>query len=112
MIGTEGGAIIGAAEDPRYPPVREEDLTTRTLGAYHALLDDAPAYFFAHMPWLLANSAGEHFDERFEHAAWYKDRQGTVLPVVEVLKADTRKNEVRVWRESEFPSREKHDIQH
>ena len=95
VIGTEGGAIIGAAEDPRYPPVRTEDLTTLTVDAYHAMLDDAPAYFFAHTPWLLANSAGEHFDERFEHAAWYKNRLGNVLPVVEALKADPRKNEVR-----------------
>ena len=106
VIGTEGGAIIGAAEDPRYPPVREEDLTLLTLGAYHALLDDAPAYFFAHTPWLLANSAGEHLDERFERAAWYKDRQGTALPVVEALKADLRKDEVRVWGEPESPGGE------
>lgn len=102
VIGTEGGAVIGAAEDPRYPPVREEDLTRLTLAAYHAMLDDTPAYFFAHTPWLLANSAGEHFDERFEHAAWYKNRTGTVLPVVEALKADPRKNEVREWRELEM----------
>jgi hypothetical protein len=101
VIGTEGGASIGAAEDPRYPPVREEDLTALTLGAYHAMLDDAPAYFFAHMPWLLANSAGEHFDLRFEQAAWYKDRIGTTLPVVEALKSDPRKNEVRLWQEPE-----------
>jgi hypothetical protein len=95
VIGTEGGAIIGSAEDPRYPPVREEDLTTLTLAAYHALLDDAPPYFFAHTPWLLANSAGHHNDARFEQAAWYKDRKGTTLPVVEALKADPRKNEVK-----------------
>ncbi len=101
VISTEGGAVIGAAEDPRYPPVREEDLTALTLGAYHAVLDDAPGYFFAHTPWLLANSAGEHLDTRFEHAAWYKDREGTVLPVVDALKADPRKDEVRVWREPE-----------
>jgi hypothetical protein len=60
------------------------------------MLDNAPAYFFAHTPWLLANNAGGHPDERFEHAAWYKDREGTTLPVVEVLKADLRKDEVRV----------------
>jgi len=99
VISTEGGAIIGSAEDPRYPPIREEDLTTLTLSAYHAMLDDTPSYFFAHTSWLLANSAGEHFDERFEQAAWYKDRQGTVLPVVEALEADPRKDEVRVWSE-------------
>jgi hypothetical protein len=87
--------VIGAAEDPRYPPVRAEDLTTLTLNAYLAMLDDVPEYFFAQTPWLLANRAGEHTDDRFEQAAWYKDRQGTVLPVVEALKADPRKDEVR-----------------
>ena len=95
VIGTEGGAVLGAAEDPRYPPVTEADLVERTLAAYHFMLDDAPPYFFAHTPWLLANSAGNHADERFEHAAWYKDREGRVLPVVEALKADNRKDEVR-----------------
>ena len=35
------------------------------------------------------------YDERFEQAAWYKDREGTMLPVVEALRADPRKNEVR-----------------
>lgn len=99
VIGTEGGAIIGAAEDPRYPPVRAEDLTALTLGAYHAILDDAPPYFFAQTSWLLANNAGEHADERFEQAAWYKDRKGTVLPVVKALKADPRREEVRAWQE-------------
>jgi len=103
VIGTEGGAIIGAAEDPRYPPVREEDLTTLTLDAYHAVLDDAPPYFFAQTPWLMANKAGEHEDERFEQAAWYKDRAGTVLPVVEALKKDPRKEEVRAWEEPGLP---------
>lgn len=95
VISTEGGAITGAAEDPRYPPVTEEDLTARTLAAYHAILDDAPPYFFAQTAWLLANQAGGHTDARFEHAAWYKDRAGTVLPVVAALKADPRKNEAR-----------------
>ncbi len=95
LISTEGGAIVGSAEDPRYPAVSEEDLTRLTLAAYHAMLDDAPPYFFAHTPWLLANNAGQHDDERFEQAAWYKDRIGSTLPIVEALKADLRKNEVR-----------------
>lgn len=99
IISTEGGAIVGAAEDPRYPPVREEDVTTLTLGAYHAMLADAPAYFFAHTPWLVANRAGGHVDERFEQAAWYKDREGTTLPVVQALKLDPRRYEVRTWSE-------------
>ncbi len=68
IIGTEGGAIAGAAEDPRYPPVRDEDVTAMTLAAYHYMLDDAPPYFFAQTPWLLANRAIGGSDERFEHA--------------------------------------------
>ena len=103
VISTEGGAVIEAAEDPRYPPVSAEDLTRLTLAAYQAMLDDMPPYFFAHTPWLLANSAGDHADERFEQAAWYKDRKGTILPVVEALKADPRKNEVRIWQEPKLP---------
>ncbi|MCB0209321.1 MAG: PT domain-containing protein [Anaerolineae bacterium] len=103
IISTEGGATAGAEEDPRYPPVREEDVTTLTLDAYHFMLDEAPGYFFAHTPWLLANSAGEAGDERFENAAWYKDREGTTLPVVEALKDDPRKNEVRQWQEPSLP---------
>jgi hypothetical protein len=95
VIGTEGGAISGAAEDPRYPSLRNEDVTSLTLGAYHYMLDEAPAYFFAQTPWLLANQAAEHPDPRFEQAAWYKDRQGTTLPVVEALKTNPRKDEVR-----------------
>jgi hypothetical protein len=95
IIGVEGGAVVGAAEDPRYPPVREEDVTALTLAAYHAMLDSAPPYFFAHTSWLLANLAGGHADERFEQAAWYKDTQGNTLPVVQSLKEDPRRFEVR-----------------
>jgi len=95
IISAEGGAVVGSAEDPRYPPVREEDVTRLTLGAYHAVLDDAPPYFFAHTPWLLANFAGGHADERFEQAAWYKDTHGTVLPVVRALKNDPRRFETK-----------------
>jgi hypothetical protein len=99
LIGTEGGAILGSAEDPRYPSVNETDLTERTLAAYHFMLDQAPPYFFAHTPWLLANNAGGHADERFEHAAWYKDREGATLPLVEALKGDPRRGQVREWSE-------------
>lgn len=99
ILSTEGGAILGAAEDPRYPPVQAADVTGRTLAAYHFMLDDAPGYFFVHTPWLLANNAGGHPDQRFENAAWYKDREGTTLEVVEALKNDPRKEEVREWQE-------------
>ena len=104
LIGTEGGAIIGEAEDHRYPPVTDRDLTQRTLGAYHAMLDGAPGYFFAQTSWLLANRAGGNADARFEAAAWYKDRAGTVLPVVNALKSDERRDAVRAWQEPPLPN--------
>ncbi|MCG3209163.1 MAG: hypothetical protein FOGNACKC_02782 [Anaerolineae bacterium] len=95
ILGTEGGAIIGAAEDPRYPPVTEADHTRLTLQAYHFMLDAAPDYFFVQTPWLIANNAIGSNDPRFETAAWFKDRAGNALPVIEALKTDPRKSEVR-----------------
>jgi hypothetical protein len=65
------------------------------LGACHARLDDASA-----------SVSHTRINARFERAAWYKDREGTVLPVVEALKAHTRKDEARVWRKPEFPGEE------
>ena len=95
VIGTEGGAVVGAQEDPRYPPVSERDVAKLTVSAYSAMLDDAPPYFFAQTCWLLANRAGGHADERFEQAAWYRDRAGGVLSVVPALKSDPRRFETR-----------------
>ncbi|MEP7200952.1 MAG: hypothetical protein ABI874_14100, partial [Chloroflexota bacterium] len=80
IISTEGGAIAGAHEDPRYPPMTDDDVTTTTLAAYRTMIESAPAYYFAFTPWLLANAAGGHSDPRFEAHAWYKDRLGTTLP--------------------------------
>jgi len=96
IITTEGGPLVGDAQDPRYPPVTQDDLTDLTLKSYHYMLDNASAYYFAYAPWLLANSAGGHWDAAWEDAAWYKV-DGTTLPVVPALKADSRRMEVRNW---------------
>lgn len=97
IISTEGGALAGAQEDPRYPPVTDDDVSASTLYAYQYLIEQAPAYYFAFMPWLLANFAGGHGDSRFEAAAWYKAINGPTLPVVDALTHNpmigrTRKN--------------------
>jgi hypothetical protein len=97
IITTEGGAIAGDNQDPRYPPVTDADVAELTLAAYHAMLDDVPAYYFAFMPWLMANYAGEHWDGAWEAAAWYKV-DGSTLPVVPALKTDARRLEVRNWQ--------------
>ncbi len=96
IITTEGGPLVGDAQDPRYPPITEDDLTELTLQAYHYLLDEAPAYYFAFAPWIMANGAGGHWDAAWEGAAWYKV-DGTTMPVVDALKADPRRLEVRNW---------------
>jgi hypothetical protein len=94
IISTEGGPIAGDNQDPRYPIVNDDDVTRLTLRAYHAMLDDTPEYYFAFTPWLMANHAGGHWDIAWEKAAWYK-LDGSHLPVVDALKADPRRYEVR-----------------
>jgi hypothetical protein len=94
IITTEGGPLTGDHQDPRYPPVTDLDVTHLTLRAYHALLDGAPDYYFAYMPWLMANFAGGHRDNAWEAAAWYK-LDGATLPVVQALKTDPRRQELR-----------------
>lgn len=85
MITTEGGAIIGSAEDPRYPAVTEQDLVDLTLGAYD-YMQSRPDYYFAFMPWLLANRAGNSLSANWEGAAWIRE-DGSTLAVVDALRA-------------------------
>ncbi len=53
-----------------------------TLGAYHAMLDDAPPYFFAHTAWLIANRQADMAMSASNRRRVYKDRVGAVLSVV------------------------------
>ena len=94
VISTEGGAIAGDHQDPRYPPVTDADVTDLTLRAYQAMVDQVPAYYFAFTPWLMSNSSGGHYDPAWEQAAWYK-LDGSTLPVVEAVKADARRTLTR-----------------
>ncbi|MEW5956800.1 MAG: hypothetical protein AB1801_03680 [Chloroflexota bacterium] len=96
IISTEGGPLAGDNQDPRYPPVIDQNVADLTVRAYHYMLDNAPVYYFAFTPWLLANGAGGHYDGAWEGAAWYKLDHST-LPVVDALKADPRRHEVRSW---------------
>lgn len=85
IITTEGGAIIGSAEDPRYAAIDEADLVQRTLAAFAYLESQAPPYYFAFMPWLMANRAGGSPTPAWEGAAWYRE-DGSTLAVVPALK--------------------------
>ncbi len=85
IITTEGGAIVGAREDPRYPPVTEADVVRRTQAAFQYMLDEAPPYYFAFMPWLLSNLDSGGSNPAWEGAAWYQAGGGP-RPVVLAIK--------------------------
>lgn len=115
VIVTEGGWIIGDAQDKRYPPVTVEAQTRWLLMAYEYMLDRAPDYLFAFNPWIVANYAANGVTPWFEPHAWYKRRcspdpgrllnvrgetlppcgDGDLLPIVYALKAHPRKAEAR-----------------
>jgi len=82
IISTEGGAIPGTHEDPRYPPVTDADVAERTVQAYTYMTREAPDYYFAFTPWLLANEAAGSYDPEWEAAAWFHGTTGDPKPVV------------------------------
>jgi hypothetical protein len=86
IITTEGGVIPGSQEDPRYPKTTDDDVATQTVDAFRYMAQEAPDYYFAFLPWLVANYAGGSTDGRWEPAAWYRGPQGEPAPVVEAVK--------------------------
>ena len=86
VITTEGGVIPGSDEDPRYPKTTDDDVATQTVDAFRYMVQEAPDYYFAFSPWLIANSAGGSTDNRWERAAWYRGPQGEPAPVVGAVK--------------------------
>jgi hypothetical protein len=85
---TEGGWIVGQAQDQRYPPVTETYQANETLRGYKYMQAEAPAWLLAWQPWILCNAACNGMDMRFESHAWYPTRSAdNALPVVDALKA-------------------------
>ncbi|MBI5878725.1 MAG: hypothetical protein HZB53_13830 [Chloroflexi bacterium] len=103
IISTEGGAVAGAGEDPRYPVVTDDDVAQETLYAFRYMVERAPSYYFAFTPWMIAGEAGAHRDLRFEAQAWYRDREGDTLPVVNVLKQNARRPQTRRYTPENSP---------
>ena len=85
VIGTEGGTLVGAHDDERFPAVDATSQSAMTVEAYRRMAD-APPYFFAYSPWILANAAGGGQDRAFEGAAWFK-ADGSHLPVADAVAA-------------------------
>lgn len=84
-------------------PLDGEEQSRLALGAFHALLDRAPAYLFAQVPGMLLDRAAKEINDGRNSAAWYSQLGGLPSPVVEVLKTDPRRYEVRTWQESCLP---------
>lgn len=95
LISTEGGATVGSSEDPRYPRVTPAIQAEMTVQALEYMLDEAPPYYFAFTTWLLAERAMDHFNPTWESWAWYKNREGDHLPVVDALKSHPRRGQAR-----------------
>ncbi len=95
IIGTEGGTTIGNGDDPRYPRIRPELQRDMTMEAYRHMLDESPAYYFAYTSWLLGQKALDYHNTAWETDAWYHDRKGNHLPVVEAMKQFSRRGEMR-----------------
>lgn len=84
IIGTEGGAHVGAHNDGSLPPLDENEMVNRMLAAYARTGSGSEPYNFAYTYWLIANEAGGGTDPQFtDHALFRKD--GT-SPLVEALK--------------------------
>ncbi len=84
IVGTEGGAHVGAQNDGSLPPLSEQELVRRVLGAYAHVASRKEPYNFAYTYWLIANEAGGGRDPAFSHQALF--RPDGVSPLVQALK--------------------------
>ena len=100
MFTTEGGYNVGqragttAGDDPRYPKPTPEWAARLTDDMFRYIEEDAPDYYFACMPWLIAVSRMGIWGDAFENQGpWFThhfDKQFGLkgeLPVVSKLKA-------------------------
>ncbi len=89
LIATEGGALLGDRSRPDRPPVTPQAMAQQTVAAFRFMQDQAPDYFFAFMPWVLAVQAAGGYGPAWERQAWFPAK-GAPLPVVEAVKALAR----------------------
>ncbi len=89
ILSTEGGAIVGDSEDPRYPSMTDTLVAERTVAAFEYMQADAPDYYFALMPWVLVNAAAGGYENAWERHAWFPLNQ-PARPVVNAVKRLTQ----------------------
>jgi hypothetical protein len=86
MIATEGGAHVGVAFDPAYPPVDEARQIELVLDGYRYLQrPEREPYYFAASYWVIANAEGGGPEPAWEAQALF--RAGHASPIVAALKA-------------------------
>jgi hypothetical protein len=84
IIGTEGGAHVGADNDRALPPLSEADFVHRMVDAYAQVRRGGDPFNFAYSYWLIANEEGGGHDPDFTHQALF--RRDGISPLVEALK--------------------------
>ncbi|NOZ05421.1 MAG: carboxypeptidase regulatory-like domain-containing protein [Chloroflexi bacterium] len=86
LLTTEGGAVWGRAQDPRYPKIDETLHETYNLFAFEHMAV-APDYYFCNCPWLIANRRLNSGVRAWENNSWYSDLwAGGQLPIVSAIK--------------------------
>jgi len=97
ILSTNGGYVIGALDDARYPAVTPALHLAYTLEACRVMMGSstrsapAPDYFFCTTFWLLANQALESSRPARENDAWYSpEHPNGVLAIVPVLQAEIK----------------------
>ncbi|MFQ6015404.1 MAG: hypothetical protein ACE5NP_08180 [Anaerolineae bacterium] len=88
VMSTEGGVFppkpgTFTVWDRRYPGYDVHGHAERTVEMFTWLEQEAPDYFFAMCPWLIANERMNHFNPAWTHDAWYQEEP---LPVVGAVK--------------------------
>jgi hypothetical protein len=86
VLSTEGGAVWGRAQDPRYPAINEALHQAYNLFAFEHMAI-APDYYFCVCPWLLANRLLGSSVRDWEKDSWYSAVwDNGRLPIVDALK--------------------------
>ncbi|MBU1879136.1 MAG: hypothetical protein KJ734_09315, partial [Chloroflexi bacterium] len=88
IITTEGGVVVGDKQDGRYARVTLDRHRDYTLAMFDFMMNEAPAYYFALCPWLIANQRMGLTEINWESQAWYSDWScPDKLPTVAAIKA-------------------------
>jgi len=88
IITTEGGVVVGDKQDGRYPRMTLDRHREYTVAMFDFMMNQAPDYYFALCPWLIANYQMGLREINWESQAWYSDWHCPGhLPTVDAVKA-------------------------